>query len=142
MSRIHLASLMLCMIVTGSDASPLLPYEGVSIDLGGLHGVAYYSEQPDGFHVVATVAEGEQGLPVRFEATLADHQKLTISVPRAAGEPPRLLELSRSGTRLVMKHDRVSDLSCPNDGECPAALVFVGGKGDDRSRNGSPAGGQ
>jgi hypothetical protein len=138
---------MLCAIVTASEASPLVPYEGVSIDLGGLHGVAYYSEQPDGFRVVATLAEGEQGLPVRLEATLADHQKLTISVPLGAGEPPRHVEFSRSGAQLVMDHDRLSEAPCASGGECSSSLLLVDGRGgvrggDVRSRSGSPAGGQ
>ena len=50
-----------------------------------------------------------RGVPVRFEATLADRQTLTISVPRDTGESPLLIEFSRSGDRLVV--DR--ELSAP-----------------------------
>ena len=84
-----------------------------------MRGVAYYSEQPDGFRVVATLAEGEDGQPVRFEATLADHQKLTISVPREPGEAPRLVEFSRTGGTLLVDHDPLAKPLCGTDLKCP-----------------------
>ena len=55
----------------------------------------------DQYDVVATVAEGETALPVRFEATLAEAQKLTISVPGRMGEKSRSFEISRVGGKLT-----------------------------------------
>ena len=103
----------------GKNVWVLLPYEAESIDFGDLHGVAYYSEQPDGFRVVATLAEGEEGVPVRIEATLSDHQKLTISVPRGPDESPLLVEFSRTGNSVVVDHDPAVKPLCHANPKCP-----------------------
>ena len=102
MTRQHLALAALLAATAPANAGMLVPYEAESIDLGGLHGFAYYSEQPDGFRVVATLLEGEGGPAVRFEATLADRQRLTITLPGEPGEPARVVELSRTGDRLLV----------------------------------------
>jgi hypothetical protein len=73
-----------------------------SIDLGGFRGVVYYTSENGGYHVVATIAEGETGLPVRFEATLTETQKITISVPGKLGEMSRVLEMSGAHGKLVV----------------------------------------
>ena len=119
MSRTSFALIALLAIATTANAAPLLPYEAESIDFGDLHGVAYYSEQPDGFRVVATLAEGEEGVPVRFEATLSDHQKLTISVPRGPDESPLLVEFSRTGNSVVVDHDPAAKPRCHANPKCP-----------------------
>jgi hypothetical protein len=41
-------------------------------------------------------------MPVRFEATLTDSQKVTISVPGNPGEKSRIVEISRSGDKLML----------------------------------------
>ena len=61
MWRICVAAAAL-LFAAPAKADMLVLYEAASIDLGGLHGFAYYTEQPDGFRVVATIAEGEAGL--------------------------------------------------------------------------------
>ena len=48
----------------------LRPIEGQSINLGEVSGVAYYTVEPDGFHVVTTLAQGEAGTPIRFVTAL------------------------------------------------------------------------
>jgi hypothetical protein len=75
----------------GLAASPLHAGElsamaGESIHLGRLHGVFYYTDENDGYRVIATVTDGEAGSPVRFTATLADGQSATISVAGKLGE--------------------------------------------------------
>ena len=65
-------------------------------------GVVYYTSENGGYHVVATIAEGETGLPVRFEATLTETQKMTISVPGKLGEMSHVLEMSGAGGKLVV----------------------------------------
>jgi hypothetical protein len=91
----------------GLAASPLhggelSPMAGESIHLGGFHGVFYYTNENDGYRVIATIAEGEAGAPVRFSATLADGQSATISVPGKLGEPDQSLEISRSDDKLTV----------------------------------------
>lgn len=88
-------------------ASPLHAGElsimaGESIDLGGFRGVLHYTDENDGYRVIATIADGEAGLPVRFSATLAEGQSATISVPRKLGEPEQSLEIPRSGDKLTV----------------------------------------
>ena len=76
-----------------------------SIKLGSVRGTTYFTEVQGGYRVITTLADGEAGLPVRFEATLADHQSLTISVPGwkswARGQ---VIEISRAGDRLVVSN--------------------------------------
>jgi hypothetical protein len=91
----------------GIAASPLhageLPAKaGESIDLGRFHGVVYYTREADGYRVVATIADGEAGLPVRLSATLADNQSATISVPGEFGEPGHSLKILRSGDTVTL----------------------------------------
>ena len=77
-------------------------FRAESIDLGGFRGVVYYTTEDGGYHVVATIAEGESGLPVRFEATLTKTQKMTISVPGKLGEMSHMLEMSGADGKLVV----------------------------------------
>ena len=93
---------MLCMAASPLHAGELPAKAGESIDLGRLHGVAYYTKEDDGYRVVATIADGEAGLPVRFSATLADNQSATISVPGEFGESGHSLEILRSGDTLTL----------------------------------------
>jgi hypothetical protein len=103
------------MAAFGLAGSPLHAGElsaaaGESIHLGGFHGVFYYTDENDGYRVIATIAEGEAGVPVRFSATLAEGQSATISVPGELGEPSQSLEISRSGDKLtVTEVGRMSD---------------------------------
>jgi hypothetical protein len=92
----------LCLAATAAQAGELAPYQATSIALGSIRGVAYYTEAPGGDRVVTTLADGEAGLPVRFEVTLSENQSLTISVPGKLGEPGQALEISRAGDKLVV----------------------------------------
>ncbi len=95
------------LVAVGLAVSPLHAGElsaiaGKNIDLGRFHGVVYYTSEHDGYRVVATIADGEAGLPVRFSATLAEHQSATISVPGKLGEAGYSLQISRSGDKLTL----------------------------------------
>lgn len=83
-------------------AAELKPVKAHSLEIGGLRGVAYYTVEQDGYRIVATLADGEGGQPVRLVATLAPGQKLNISVPRAEGVLPVSTEIARSGDKLVI----------------------------------------
>jgi hypothetical protein len=70
------------------------------IDLGGINGVAYYTEEAGRFHVVATFAQKE-GLPVRVETVLAPGQTVVLST--AKGEAGLTsVELSRQNNDLTV----------------------------------------
>jgi hypothetical protein len=80
-------------------AGGLHPLEGKSIDLGGISGIAYYTVERDGFHVVATLAQGEAGTPIRFVSVLAPGQRVVLSTPQRADA----IEISRIGDSVRVR---------------------------------------
>ena len=80
-------------------ADGLRPVEGKSIDLGEVSGVAYYTVERDGFHVVTTLAQGEAGTPIRFVSVLAPGQRVLLSTPRQADA----VEISRNGDDVSVR---------------------------------------
>ncbi|ABR64088.1 hypothetical protein GOC91_05305 [Sinorhizobium medicae] len=87
----------------GASASELAPGNGHSIHLGHFNGTIYYSVEKDGYRVVATLASGAEAQPIRFVSTLVAGERLTISVPQAAGEPSVDFEIIRNGTVLLVQ---------------------------------------
>ena len=85
-----------------AHAEGLQPIEGRSIHLGEVSGVAYYTVERDGFRLVATLAQGEAGTPVRIEAILASGQSLVLSTPRESGTAPNAIEISRRGDQVLV----------------------------------------
>ena len=79
--RTILAAAFALAFVGAAHADGLRPIEGRSIDLGEVSGIAYYTVERDGFRVVATLAQGEAGTPVRVEAVLAPGQSVVLSTP-------------------------------------------------------------
>jgi hypothetical protein len=98
----HIVLAALCVTTGYAFAGELDTLQGGSIDLGGFQGVVYYTEADNSFRVVATIAEGEAGLPVRFEATLDEGQSFTISVPGRVDEPSQAVEISRANGKLFV----------------------------------------
>ncbi len=72
------------------------------IDLGDVHGVAYYTVAPEGLKVVATLGASTDTSPVRVAATLAPAQRIGLSVPGAEGTAPRAVDIVRDGDRIVV----------------------------------------
>src|SRR5262245_22786927 len=85
----------LWFITSPAYASELTEIQAASIDVSGFRGVVYYTSESDGYRVVTTISEGENGLPLRFEASLLDGQKVIISVPGKLGEAAHALEVRR-----------------------------------------------
>ena len=91
--------------VTTAHADGLRPIEAKSIDLGEVSGIAYYTAEYDGLHVVTTLAEGKAGTPVRVVSVLAPGQRVVLSTPQAGA-----FEISRQGDSvLVRKANEVSN---------------------------------
>jgi hypothetical protein len=89
-----------------AHADGLRPIDARSIDLGEVSGVAYYTVERDGFHVITTLAQGVAGAPIRVVSVLAQGQSVTFSTPHQAGA----LEISRNGDSvLVSKAKSVSN---------------------------------
>jgi hypothetical protein len=80
-------------------ADGLRPIDAKSIDLGEVSGVAYYTVQRDGFHVVTTLAQGIAGTPIRVVSVLAPGQRVAFSTPYQAGA----IEISRTGDNVVAR---------------------------------------
>jgi hypothetical protein len=103
MNRWFATSAAALLFATGvAAASDLAPGNGYSIQLGEFDGSVYYTVEPDGYRVVATLASKVEQLPIRFVSTLERGQSMTISVPRAAGQAPVDMNIVRNGETLVM----------------------------------------
>ena len=83
-------------------ADGLAPAAGQSIDLGTLAGTAYYTVRPDGFHVVATLADARSGAPVRVETTLAAGQSVVLSTPGGRSGAPHTVEITRMDREVLV----------------------------------------
>jgi hypothetical protein len=79
-------------------ADGLRPIDAMSINLGEVSGVAYYTVERDGFRVVATLAQGMAGTPIRVVSVLAPGQRVAFSTPRQVGA----LEISRNGDSVLV----------------------------------------
>lgn len=84
-----------------ANADELRPIEGGSVRLGPDNGSIYYTVEPDGFRLVATVSATPADAPVRFVATLRPGQSVVVSVARALGEKPDEVVIRRVGDRLL-----------------------------------------
>lgn len=94
-----LAAAITLISLTAAHASGLRPIAGYSVDLGDVSGVAYYTVECDGFHVVTTLAEGEAGTPVRLVSVLAPGQSVVLSTPHQASA----VEISRDGDSVFVR---------------------------------------
>ncbi len=82
-----------------AHADGLRPIDAKSIDLGEVTGVACYTVERDGFHVVTTLAQGMAGTPIRVVSILASGQSVAFSTPHQAGA----LEISRNGDSVFVR---------------------------------------
>jgi hypothetical protein len=85
--------------LTAAHADGVRPIAARSIDLGDVSGVAYYTVERDGFHVVTTLAQGDAGTPIRVVSVLAPGQSVVLSTPQPAGT----VEISRNGDSLFVR---------------------------------------
>jgi hypothetical protein len=104
-----LAAISALAFVGAAHADSLGPIEGRSIRLGEVSGIAYYTVERDGFRVVATFAQGENGTPVRVEAVLAPGQSIVLSTPRDAGAAPDAVEISRQDDLVLVREAAVTN---------------------------------
>jgi hypothetical protein len=103
-SRTLLAAAFALASLSAAEAEGLRPIQSQTVDLGDLSGVAYYTVERDGFHVVATLApQGEDAAPLRVETVLAPGQKITFSTPRGPGSGPVALEISRWSDQVLVR---------------------------------------
>jgi hypothetical protein len=84
-------------------ADSVQPMRAQTIDLGEVTGVAYYTVESDGFHVVTTLVQGETGTPVRVVNILAPGQSIVFSTPREVGLAPVEVEIIRQADTLLVR---------------------------------------
>lgn len=108
MTRIAAGLIATLALIGAAQAEELRPSRARSIELGDTTGIAYYTVSDDGFRVVATLAAGEAGVPVRLTAILASGQSIVLSVPQAINEVSREVEIRRVNDIVT-----VSDISAP-----------------------------
>lgn len=85
--------------LAAAHAEGVRPIQAKSIDLGEVSGIAYYTVERDGFHVVTTLAEGETGTPIRVVSVLAPGQSVLLSTPHLTSA----IEISRNGDSLFVR---------------------------------------
>jgi hypothetical protein len=76
--------------------------QGQDFVLGDTAGIAYFTSDPGGLRLVATVKNTE-GSPVRFVATLAPEQTAIVSIPGKVGEEATEVSFVRHGERIIVK---------------------------------------
>ncbi len=102
------ALLTACLTASSAAAGGLAELHGGSVQLGTYQGVIYYTSGLEWYRVVATLASGAGGPPIRFVATLAEGQAFEISVPGGPDEAPRAFQVTRTDGKLVMSGTDIS----------------------------------
>jgi hypothetical protein len=95
-------AVVIILVAGGVRADSIRPIEGKRIDLGTFGGVAYYTVNPDGYRLVVTLTPSGAETPVRFVATLAPGQSMTLSTPRKLGQPALEVRFQRKGESLLV----------------------------------------
>lgn len=106
MTRMAAGLIATLSLIGTAQAEDLRPLQAKSIEFGNTTGIAYYTVSGDGFRVVATLANGEAGTPVRLIATLTPGQSVVLSVPQAENDASRAVEIRRVNDTVT-----VSDVS-------------------------------
>jgi hypothetical protein len=109
-----MAATALAPMAPTARADELKPIHALQLDLGGVSGIAYYTVEPDGFHVVATVAQdGKDSTPLRVQSVLDAGQRIEFSTASAIGVPPNTITLERRGDKLIVRSNAPRDSSGP-----------------------------
>lgn len=85
--------------LTAAHADGLRPIDAMSINVGEVSGVAYYTVERDGFRVVTTLAQGMTGTPIRVVCVLAPGQSVAFSTPHQVNA----LKISRNGDSVFVR---------------------------------------
>lgn len=101
--RIAFATLAFVLAAGAANAESLSPSAARSIHLGDVSGTAFYTVDRDGFRVVATLAQGEAGTPMRVVSVLAPGQSIVLSTPHEEGTRPSSVEIRREGDQVLVE---------------------------------------
>jgi hypothetical protein len=100
------AAAALLFSLSTAQADGLKPVQAQRIDLGKVSGIAYYTVEAEGFHVVATLANGETGeLPLRVQAVLTSGQSVVFSTPGSTMAASVSITIKRHGNELRVERN-------------------------------------
>jgi hypothetical protein len=105
LNRIIIAATALVLAAETTRADGLKPIQAQHLELGRVSGNAYYTVEPDGFHVVATlVQDGKDETPIRVQTVLASGQSVMLSTPGGGlGVEPVTITLERRDDKLAVR---------------------------------------
>jgi hypothetical protein len=111
MKLYHIAAAAALLLgISTAQAADLKPIHAKRIDLGQVSGIAYYTVEADGFHVVATFAHDETDRdPIRVQTVLAAGQSVTFSTPGSVGAKPVSVRFAHHGKNLVVQDSTTTD---------------------------------
>lgn len=98
--RLMFVSALAISFGVAAVAGELKPMQAQTIALGAIQGVVYYTVEPDGFRIVITVSSSESGTTQRIISTLAQDQKVIVSIPGEADAPETSIWFKRQGDHL------------------------------------------
>ena len=119
------AALALAASATAADGAELKPLAAVSIALGEVSGVAYYTVESEGYRVVATVSARPDTTPIRFVATLIAGQSVTLGIPGPVGTPGPKLTIARVDNTVLISGER-ADGSAPHPERTASSESTIG----------------
>jgi hypothetical protein len=102
MIKFAAAAIAAFTLAGAAHAGEILPMQATSISLGAVTGVVYYTVANDEYRIVATLAAGEGGTPMRVVTTLVNGQRMVVSVPRAVDQQAMELEFARLGDSVYV----------------------------------------
>jgi hypothetical protein len=96
------AATALVLTSAAANAGAVQPIEAANLDLGAVSGIAYYTPEPDGFHVFATLfGAGES--PMRVEVVLAPGARVVLSSAGKLGTAPLAVAIVRRQDGLFIE---------------------------------------
>lgn len=96
-----IAVAVIAPVRAADKAAGIRPGVAQTIQIGYVSGVAYYTAENDGYHVVATLSVAG-GAPVRVAATLQPEQVVKVSVPGAVETAESAVQIARRGDTVTV----------------------------------------
>lgn len=100
--RRYFLAIVLALSPLVAQAGEMKANRAHSIELAGVHGVAYYTVEGEQYHIVALLAAGEGATPVRVSTDLASGQRITVAVPGPLGTRSTTIEITRLGDIIAV----------------------------------------
>jgi hypothetical protein len=107
--RLAAATGLLLSLVGTGHADGLKPVQAQPIALPGISGTAYYTVEPDGFLVVATLVNGGgDAVPLRVRTLLSAGQSIAFSTPGPVGTEAETIEILRQADEVLVTRGPLS----------------------------------